>query len=296
MSVGHPHKTPNLLTGSAESYAMLRRLLRGGGAPELMKRWQKFDGDHDIVYTAGYNTAGTTRYADRNFVHALFDPEYATHILGAPIDTGLSPDDTLLCVLHHEEVEKVILDADNPVDFYDHVDEPGGFGAHEYATLAEHELVRKKGGTPAKYEAGLKAIIAFCQHKPLVKVPKDYSCAPLLDDPGAPERAIIKKLRALGVADAFKVSKASTGYKPTNGSERCSSCTHWIGDSRVTLAPCQIVDGLVRTDRICKRFEAIKGQKRPKSTDIGKNSPGLNINRHAGWRDMMVHKRMTGAA
>jgi hypothetical protein len=39
---------------------------------------------------AGYDVAGTTRYLDRDFVHALLDPEYSKKVIGEPIDTGLS--------------------------------------------------------------------------------------------------------------------------------------------------------------------------------------------------------------
>lgn len=258
MSVGHPHKTPNLLVPSEQALAMLHRLLTTGGAPALMRRFQHVDLDHDIVYTAGYNVAGTIRYADRDFVGALHDPQYATKILGAPIDTGMSPEDTLDCVMHHEAVEKVILDADNPVDFYDHVDEPGGFGAHEYATAAEHQMVKAKGGTPVKYERGLAGIIKYCESKQLVHVPHDYACAPLLDDPDAREKKILKRLQQLGVTDAFKVSKEGVRYSRSTG-DRCSACGNWQGDRKAQLALCAVVDGLVRTDRWCTKFETMEG-------------------------------------
>jgi hypothetical protein len=107
-----------------------------------------WDITHDIADLAGYNVPGTTRYLDRDFFHALTDPAYAPHLGIGPIDTGLSPADTVECLMRHEGVEKVILDADNPIDTY--------LPAHEHSTIAEHELVRQKGGTPLKYERGLK--------------------------------------------------------------------------------------------------------------------------------------------
>jgi hypothetical protein len=144
VSAGHGHnRRPNLKHPNE-----LRKLLTTGGAPELMQRWHSLDVTHDIPDLAGYNVPGTTRYLDRDFFHALTDPAYAPHLGIGPIDTGLSPADTVECLMRHEGVEKVILDADNPIDTY--------LPAHEHSTIAEHELVRQKGGTPLKYERGLK--------------------------------------------------------------------------------------------------------------------------------------------
>jgi len=231
--------------------------LKTGGAPELMQRWQRTDYDHDIVFTTGYNIFGTIRYADRDFVRALYDVDYACRILGAPIDTGLSPDDTLECLLWHEAVEKVIIDADNPIDLYDEHDSPGGFGAHEYATVAEHKKVRQKGGDPARYERGLAGIVKFCMHKQLLKVPADYACAPLLDDPDENEKQV-KRLQELKIADAFKISKEKVDYASAdrNSGTRCISCKHWQNQtSGHGLSTCAKVDGLVRDRRWCQRYE-----------------------------------------
>jgi hypothetical protein len=142
MSAGHGHSRDNL-----HSHRELEKLLGSGGAPELMARWQHVDVDHDMPDLAGYDVAGTTRYLDRDFLHALLDPEYAKQIIGEPIDTGLSPEDTLDAIVGlkpepgpgHECIEKVILDADNPIDGY--------LEAHELATCGEHEIVRKKLGS-----------------------------------------------------------------------------------------------------------------------------------------------------
>jgi hypothetical protein len=261
MSIGHRKHgegEPNLLTPDPKRLAMLHRLLTSGDAPQLMQRWQQNNFDNDIVYTCGYNTAGTTRFADRDFVRALNDPSFALQILGAYIDTGLSPTDTIHCVFEHEGVEKVIIDADNPIDFYDYHDEPEGWGAHEYATLAEHQMVRRKGGDPAKYEKGLAGIIKFCEHKQLVKVPKDYACAPLLDDPDENEKRGIKRLRELGVVDASKISKETVEYEVAHDPTRhCAICSMWQGPREQTLSPCSLVDGLVRNNRVCDKFEAI---------------------------------------
>jgi hypothetical protein len=255
MSVGHHHKEPNLFAETPRIRATLHRLLSQPDAIALMRRWQRVDFEHDIVYLAGYNVWGTTKFADRDFVRALYDPAYAEHIIGTAINTGLSPDDTLHCIFTHEEVEKVILDADNPVDFYDYDETPGGFGAHEYGTFAEHEQVRAKGGNPHRYETGLERIIHFCAHKPLIRVPKDYACAPLLDDPDANERRVISTLRKMGIEDAFKLGKKGVDYSLSTGLDHCAACINWGGARDRELMTCAVVDGLVRTDRWCTKCE-----------------------------------------
>lgn len=257
MSVGHDHKAPNLFAETPKIRVALHRLLTTGHAPALMRRWQHFDPDCDIAYTAGYNVLGTTRFADRDFVRALYEPAYAEQIVGQPIDTGLSPDDTLECVLRHEAVEKVLMDdPSNPFDLYDHHDEPGGFGAHEWATFAEHELVRQKGGTPVKYERGLERIIRYCSHKPLRVIATDYACAPYLDDPDPNARRILAEYKKLGVVDAGKTSKETVRYGPDRKGDRCAGCSMWQSkDRRAMLSPCSLVDGLVAFDRVCDKFE-----------------------------------------
>jgi hypothetical protein len=243
MSVGHIHKRFNKLVHTYE----LKRLLTTGDAPSLMKRWNKLDLDQDIVDTCGYNVAGTTRYADRDFVHALYEPAYAEELLGKAIDTGLTPDQTLHCCLLHEAIEKVILDASNPIDDYE--------GAHEFATAGEHQKVRELGGTPVKYERGLAAIIKFCAAKTPKIVPKDYCCAPYLDDPDANDQRVLKIFRGLGVVDAEKLSKRSTNYGMASGLDRCGDCVHWQNSGAAALSTCALVEGLVRDNRGCDKFQ-----------------------------------------
>lgn len=278
MSVGHQHKAPNLFAEPAKVRVALHRLLTTGNAPALMRRWQHLNLDCDIAYTAGYNVAGTTRFADRDFVRALYDPKYAEHIIGQPIDTGLSPDDTLECVLRHEGVEKPLMDDPaNPFDLYDHHDEPGGFGAHEWATFAEHELVRRKGGTPHRYERGLERIIHYCAHKPLHVITKDYACAPYLDDPDLNARRILARYKELGVVDAGKTSKETVHYRRDRNGDRCAGCSMWQSHNRrAMLSECSLVDGLVAFDRVCDKFEpapvtldAIEEAARPKEQANG---------------------------
>lgn len=262
MSVGHAHRRPNPLSHTRE----LQHLLKTGGAPALMKRWNKLNLDYDIPYTAGYNVAGTTRFADRDFVRSLYEPEYAEKILGAVIDTGLSPEDTLECCLWHEAVEKVILDADNPINSYEE--------AHEFATAAEHERVRQKGGTPLKYERGLERIIKFNLSKPLESVPQDYACAPMLDDPDASDKRLIRELRRLKVLDAFKLSKKSVDYGKSTGPTHCSICAHWEGTGNGALAECGLVDGLVRDTNGCNEFEPRGNDSGPQATESAPQGEG----------------------
>lgn len=256
MSAGHKHRTPNLFADRGKVQATLHRMLTTGHAPRLMLRWRHIDLDSDCPYLGGYNVGGTTKIVDRDFVRALYDPAYAEHLIGAAINTGLSPDDTLHCILTHEEVEKVLLDSpDIPFDFYDHHQDPNGFGAHEWATLAEHEQVRAKGGSPHAYEKGLEQITQYCAHKQLVRVPRDYACAALLDDADENAVRILRRLRELGVIDAFKTSKEKLDYSDGMRDRRCHNCDHWEGGHGRLLSTCQIAEGLVTAQRWCKKFE-----------------------------------------
>lgn len=242
MSAGHPHAHANM-----RHPAELKQLREEGGFADLMQRWRTLDVDHDIHDLAGYNVDGTVRYLDKDFFRALLDAEYAQQIGIGPIDTGLSPGDTVACLLEHEGTEKVLLDADNPINTYD--------AAHEYATTAEHEMVRAKGGAPVQYERGLKAAIAFCAKKKLADPPLDLACAPLLDDPDADDKRALKELQAKGDPDAAKTPKEDLGYAQSTGDDQCRKCVHWQDDRAQELSRCEIVDGLVRLDRWCERYK-----------------------------------------
>lgn len=249
MSAGHGHKRANM-----RHPGELKQLLATGGAPELMKRWQALDVDHDVADLAGYNVAGTVRYLDKDFFRALLDPAYAEEIFGVPVDTGMSPEDAVDCLLEHEGVEKVILDSDNDVDTYQ--------AAHELATVAEHEKVRSKGGSPIKYERGLKRAVEWCARKALKSVDPDFSCAPLLDDPDKSDHRALRELRRLAIEDAFKGPKHRSKYSRSTGADRCDGCTHWLAsaDTGPELSRCTEIDGLVRADRWCSKWEARDGQ------------------------------------
>jgi broad specificity phosphatase PhoE len=239
MSAGAEHRTPSRLAhgGAVES------LMKSGGAPSLMRRWQKIDFDNDIPFGSGYNVDGTVVYLDRDLVRALFDPDYAQQLVGHEIDTGMTPHDAVGCLWRHEQVEKVLSDSDNHITSYE--------AAHDYASAAEHDMVRQQGSTPVKYEAALKPLFAYCARKTLKQVPKDLSAAPALDEP-----AILAKLKAAGVEDADKVSKQSVNYGKGHGDEQCSRCTMWMGQDNSPLAPCSLVEGLVRDTFLCDKFAA----------------------------------------
>jgi hypothetical protein len=233
--------------------------MRSGGAPALMQRWRQLDDRWDMPYLAGYNTDGTTRYIDRDALRAILDPAFAEQIKVGPIDTGLSPQDTVECLMEHEGTEKVILDADNPIDVYDRRAGAAAVGAHEYATCAEHAKVREKGGSPVKYERGLAKLIKFCLNKTPQSVPQDLDCAAFIDDPDDRERVLIDIFKSMGVIDAFKTSKGDVDYSDSSGEDHCERCEHWQVDrlqSQYGLARCELIAGLVRDTHWCSKFQA----------------------------------------
>ena len=101
MSAGDGHRRPNKC-----SALKVHELLGSGGAPELMRRWRGLSDAYDIPDLAGYNVAGTERYIDRDAMRAILDPAYAQQILGEPVQTGLSPKDTIDAILLHEAVRR----------------------------------------------------------------------------------------------------------------------------------------------------------------------------------------------
>lgn len=259
MSAGHGHTRPNLRHAGE-----LRKLLQSGGAPELMKRWQKLNADNDVTYLAGYNTDGTVRYIDRDVLHALLDPKYAEHLGIGAIDTGLSPEDTIDCLMEHEAIEKALLDSDGDITTYQ--------GAHELATSGEHEMVRSKGGKPHQYERGLAKAIAWCAKKTLHKVPQDFDCAPLLDHPDDTSRRALAAMIGMNVADATKASKESVGYSKSNGKDQCVGCAHWQAERTEDLSPCEVTQGLVRNSRWCEEYRAAEEDTDDGETD--QRTPG----------------------
>jgi broad specificity phosphatase PhoE len=270
MSSGAEHRAPNRVTQTNE---LENKLLRSGGAPSLMRRWQKVDTEHDIPYGSGYNVDGTIVYIDKDLAAAVHDGR---------VDTGLSAPDTLECLCRHERVEKVLLDANNPIDSYRE--------AHDFATAAEHHLVREKGSTPARYERGLAPLFKLCASKVIENVPADYACAAALD---INDERILKALQDHGVDDADHVSRESVSYGRAAGKDRCSTCSMWGDEQNAMLAHCTMVNGLVRTDRVCDRFdpadsaEGVGGPRelilyRHGETKLNNNSDA-SVDRLRGW-------------
>jgi hypothetical protein len=246
MSAGHGHKREHDKTPS-----QLRKLQQDPDYRQLWQRWQRVDTDHDMVDLAGYNLWGTVRYIDRDLFHALIDPNYARHLGIGPIDTGLSPEDTIACLLDHEGIERTLMDADNDIDTY--------LPAHEFATVGEHECARAKKTTPLKYERGLAKAIEWCEKKTPTKVPQDFSCAPLLDDPDHNDKRVLEILKKLGIPDASKISKETVDYSKSSGQDRCDGCKHWLNPDRSSVhSLCDVVAGLVRDDRWCTKYDAAK--------------------------------------
>ena len=248
MSIGHEHEEASKLAHGRG----IDTLLKSGGAPSLLRRFNSFRDDYDIPYGVGVSVDGTTRYGDRDFVRALYDPAYAEHLIGEHIDTGLSPNDTLECALRNVTVEKVLVDSDNPINDYT--------SAHDFGAAAEFDLVRKKGGTPVRFRRGLSKIIHFCSRKSLKSVPTDYDCAAALADHTSNGRRILAELKRLGVEDADRVEKASVNYGRAHGQERCSACSMWQGQGNAPLGQCSLVQGLVRGEFTCDRYEPTGGE------------------------------------
>ncbi len=243
MSIGHEHEQESRLAHGRG----VDTLLKSGGAPSLLRRFTSFLDDYDIPYAVGVSVDGATRYGDRDFVHALYDPAYAEHLIGEAIDTGLSPHDTLECCLRNVTVEKVLVDSDSPINDYT--------SAHDFGAAAEFDLVRQKGITPVRFRRGLATILHFCSRKPLKSVPQDYDCAAALADHTSNGTRILAELKRLGIEDAGRLEKAEVNYGRAHGEDRCEACSMWQGQGNAPLGQCSLVQGLVRGDRTCDRFQ-----------------------------------------
>jgi len=243
MSVGTHHVRPN-----RAGWPKLQELMARPSFRRMWARPFKVDVEHQVPDTAGYNVLGSIYYLDKDF--------YAAVMSGQIQIAKMAPKQIFQAILIHERTEKCLLDAsDNDVN--DYLGDDRESGAHEYATLAEHEFVRKFT-TPRLYEAGLHQVINFNEHKQLTNVPLDLDCEPHIDESDAADKRALEDMRRLGVADAGKVSKRSVNYSKSTGEDRCVRCSHWMGQKTSELAPCQIVSGAVRDGWWCKKYE--KGQ------------------------------------
>jgi hypothetical protein len=185
MSAGRPHRRPN------ERHAIELKDLRGD--PAVARRMaQRFgiDTAHDIADLAGYSVDGATIHVDRHLAAAL-----AAGRIKLP---GRSPQQSARIVLRalvmHEHMEKSLIDAK-------HFSYPA---AHEFATLAEHQVVRAAGVSPPAYEAALRPFIKRAAVERIENPPADLDCTPYLDDPDANDRRVLAIYRRLGVRDAAR--------------------------------------------------------------------------------------------
>lgn len=189
----------------------------------------------DVPYLGGMSVSGKTVYIDREFYEDLKS--------GRLDIRGMTPRQILQAIIEHEHTEKSIMDGDNPVDTYP--------AAHEYATTAEHDFVRKLGVNPEYYEKCLDPFIDECLRKPPQNPPRDLWCGPILDDPNAEDKRILRQLRAKGVEDANKKAKEDVRYGM--GAERCEDCAMFQKPNSI-LSQCDVVSGLVRYNRHCDEW------------------------------------------
>lgn len=218
----------------------------------LFNETYRIDTDHDIPTGAGNSMDRKTVYYDRTLYQEVMDNAFKA--------TGLTPQQIVGRHLDHEHVEKTIIDGDNPADTY--------YPGHTRALRREHEGVIAILCPPSpkeirkvieRYESTIWPALLRCYHRDPVKVPKDYWCAPLLDEPTERDEELLTILRRLGVYDADKRSKISTHY--SIGPPNCESCVNWnpkfISQQDGGLAACHRVGGLVRNNRTCDLWRSI---------------------------------------
>jgi len=185
VSAGHPHRRPN------ERHDHELDALRA--EPAVRRRLAlrfRLDTNHDVADLAGYSTTGGVIYVDRHLYAAL-----RAGMIELP---GRPAGETVHLIVHalatHEHTEKSLIDAK-------------GFSypaAHEFATLAEHQALRRRGVAPFAYEAALRPYIKRAAAEQIEVPPKDLDCTPLLDDPDHNDRRVLAVYRQLGVDDAIR--------------------------------------------------------------------------------------------
>lgn len=230
MSAGHPHKRANLRHPEE-----LQKLLSHPDVAALLKRQYRVDVAHDTPYLAGYSVDGLVRYLDPGFVRALK--------AGEIVVPNMTAGQIAQAVLVHENIEKALEDA-------------LGYlypAAHEFATCGEFEFVRKLGAKPIEYTRVLAPVIARIVKRPLHNPDRSLAAAPYLDDSDRTDRKLLRQMRKFGVVDAGKTSKGAVKYSTSTGADRCGGCRHMLNKS--DLSPCEVVDGLVRPNFWCERYE-----------------------------------------
>jgi hypothetical protein len=121
-----------------------------------------------------------------------------------------------------------------------------------------------------------------------------YACAAAID---IGDERILKELRDLGIEDAEKVSREAVSYGRATGHDRCSTCSMRTDEQSAMLAHCSLVNGLVRTDRICDKFdpadstESVGGPRhiiisRHGATPL--NNDDVSVDRIRSWKDIAL--------
>lgn len=237
MSAGHGHR--RLSRAHPEE---LKKLMAEPTAAAMLAKPPRLITTFTISDTGGYPVMGDWRYIDVDFVNAVKAGQVRV--------PGMTPAQILHAVFLHEWLERVLLDADNNIDSY--------LSAHEYSTLFEHSFVKSLGVGPKAYEDGIEKLIKFNENKNITHPPLDLDCAPMIDDPDANDKRVLKILQGLGVPDASKKSKETLQYGKSTGTDRCNSCVNWQGTRSAALSPCKIVSGAVRLDRLCSAFQPME--------------------------------------
>jgi hypothetical protein len=98
--------------------------------------------------------------------------------------------------------------------------------AHAVATRWEHDLVKRKGFDPEKYEDVLAPYIKADQHERIVKVPTDLDRRPMLAPPV--DRKLIDHVNA--TTNKEKRTHAAVIYvSKSDKPQTCAGCIHFVG-------------------------------------------------------------------
>jgi hypothetical protein len=221
------------------------KILGEGDTPELFALPYDVDHTYDWPYGGGNSVDGATVYIDRTL--------YDEVMRGLVQVSGMTPSQIIRVWCLHEHAEWAVEFGDNAADDY----QP----SHEHATtIEEHNVETILRVNPQRYEECIKSGLQRCVRR-FIKLgtkanpPRDIWCGPVLDEPDADDKEIIRILRAKGVRDAFKCSKAAVRYGI--GPEECRACAMYGDrDVHLDLRYCDLVSGLVRANRHCERWVA----------------------------------------
>jgi hypothetical protein len=240
MSVGSKHRHG----GQSKTYREYLAIAGDGDTARFIAETPAVSHEYDNAYGGGISVDRRTAYIDQWL--------YGEIMAGRCRVRGMSGTQLVQRIVTHEHTEKSVADGDNPVDTY--------WPCHEFAIVDEHRGVEIITGRDAEaaYEPALVPFLRRCKERFIrlgnrVRVPTDLWCEPYLEEPDAGDREVLRILRAKGVVDASKLAKSDVGYGV--GREECRRCEHF-GPGRGPLRLCDLVSGLVREDRWCRRWTA----------------------------------------